>query len=444
MIKLILLSIQFIILIILAGLAVNNSYVVSIEYKDFIFSTSSSYIIASIIFIILIIFIFQSIYFKFRNNINEFKSNNKIKNKEKGYDAFMNGMIAIVNKDFKKAVIENRKVAKYLNDSTLHLLLKSETLKIEKKFEELSNTYEEMIANEKTKILGLRGLMEQYLRSQDYHHALIYGENLFKISPNIEKLYDTLVYIIGKTSNWQNLLSINEKAFSMKIIDKNIFSINKSIAFYEIAKIKKLDSQKEALKLMEKALDLRKNFAPYNSFYIDLLILNNKLNFARKFVSKIWNFSPHPDYKPKIKALSEKLNIDYDIFVKEITMNTKNQLESKILKAESLIYNEKWEAAKNELSPLLEHKPKKEICLLMSKIEEGDTNDPQKIDAWISRANYGEISNIWVCRITNISQENWSSVSNGGYFNSLEWTKPKSFDENLSPSFAKNKIGYIV
>ena len=55
-----------------------------------------------------------------------------------------------------------------------------------------------MIKNDKTKLLGLRGLMEQNLKAQDFHHALIYGENLFKISPYIEKIYETLVYIIGK------------------------------------------------------------------------------------------------------------------------------------------------------------------------------------------------------------------------------------------------------
>ena len=48
--------------------------------------------------------------------------------------------------------------------------------------------------------------------------------------------------------------------------------------------------------------------------------------------------------------------------------------------------------AKKQISNLLEHKPSKEVCLLMSKIEEGDTNDPQKINAWISRSNFGDLN----------------------------------------------------
>ena len=65
-----------------------------------------------------------------------------------------------------------------------------------------------MIKYKKTENLGYRGLMEQFLRSQDYHHAFIYGEKLFNNNPYIEKIYDTLVNIVVKTNNWQQLIII--------------------------------------------------------------------------------------------------------------------------------------------------------------------------------------------------------------------------------------------
>ena len=40
------------------------------------------------------------------------------------------------------------------------------------------------------------------------------------------------------------------------------------------------------------------------------------------------------------------------------------------------------------------------------------------------RAKNGEMSNLWVCSITNKSQNQWSSLSNSGYFNSLVWKQP--------------------
>ena len=84
-------------------------------------------------------------------------------------------MIAVANKDNKTALKSHKKMVSYLKDDpSLSLLLKSEVLKIEKKFPELNNVYEDMIKSKKTETLGYRGLMEQNLRNQDYHHAFLY------------------------------------------------------------------------------------------------------------------------------------------------------------------------------------------------------------------------------------------------------------------------------
>ena len=79
----------------------------------------------------------------------------------------------------------------------------------------------------------------------------------------------------------------------------------------------------------------------------------------------------------------------------------------------------------------------------MSEIEKGESNDPQKINAWISRSNFGELNNMWICRFTNISEEKWASVSKAGYFNSLEWKKVPSLAELPSSDIESNIIRYI-
>ena len=45
-----------------------------------------------------------------------------------------------------------------------------------------------------------------------------YIEKLFNLNPKIEKLYDTLVNIIAKTKNWNQLTVISDKAYSYNII----------------------------------------------------------------------------------------------------------------------------------------------------------------------------------------------------------------------------------
>ena len=137
------------------------------------------------------------------------------------------------------------------------------------------------------------------------------------------------------------------------------------------------------------------------------------------------------------------MKISYLDIAKLCKSNSSTEYETKILMTESLIDSEKWQEARTEISDLLSHKPSKEVCVLMSKIEEGDTNDPQKVDAWVTRSNYANFCKIWICQISGISQMDWNSVSNSGYFNSLKWQAPTTNQEIVNSKLSNNIIEYI-
>ena len=429
MFKILSITVQTSIILILVLVVFNNSFIISFEIKDFIYSVSSTYIFIPLLIFFVLIFLLQTFYFKTKFSFSKFIAIKKLQNKEKGYNAFVSGMIALANKDYKRAILESKKISNHLDDNpSLALLLKSEIFKVEKKYDELSVVYENMSKNKHTENLGYRGMMEQYLRAQDYHHAFIYGERLFNNNPFIEKIYDTLVSIIAKTNNWQQLLIISDRAFSKKIIDKKVYEENKSIGFFEIAKIKQLSEIEESLKYMQKALKLRKNFPPYIKLYINLLIQNKNYNLAKKSIKKAWNELPHAEYKESILSLAAHLEIEMSELVKYIAGTSYKNEESIILMVEAFVESKKWDDARNQIKDLLDVRPKKEVCLLMAKIEEGDSSDVQKINAWTQRAKDGAANNIWICTISKKSQQTWSSVSEAGYFNSLEWRQPIMLD----------------
>ena len=429
MFRILSITVQTSIILILVLVVFNNSFIISFEIKDFIYSVSSTYIFIPLLIFFVLIFLLQTFYFKTKFSFSKFIAIKKLQNKEKGYNAFVSGIIALANKDYKRAILESKKISNHLDDNpSLVLLLKSEIFKVEKKYDELSVVYENMSKNKHTENLGYRGMMEQYLRAQDYHHAFIYGERLFNNNPFIEKIYDTLVSIIAKTNNWQQLLIISDRAFSKKIIDKKVYEENKSIGFFEIAKIKQLSEIEESLKYMQKALKFRKNFPPYIKLYINLLIQNKNYNLAKKSIKKAWNELPHAEYKESMLSLAAHLEIEMSELVKYIAGTSYKNEESIILMVEAFVESKKWDDARNQIKDLLDVRPKKEVCLLMAKIEEGDSGDVQKINAWTQRAKDGAANNIWICTISKKSQQTWSSVSEAGYFNSLEWRQPIMLD----------------
>ena len=417
--------IQIIIIILLFSIIGNYSFKVLFEINDFTYSFSSNYLFFSAIILCLIMYFCFAFYFFLKNKIIKYKIDSNVIKIEKGYHAFTESMIAISNKNFKKAFIESKKVEKLLsNDKPISLLLKSEILKAQKKFGDLEQIYENMTKNETISTLGYRGLMELYLRNEDYHHALLYGEKLFENNPNIEKIYETLVQIVGKTKNWQRLIHLTQKALNHKIISKNVYNENTSIAYYEIALIKKDDSLQEALDFLNKAIKLRDNFIPYAILLINILQNNNEVGKAKKELKKFWKKKPHYELiQPTIslaKFISKSpLSMAYDF----VGHNPQNKEEIELL-VQASIEEKKWSKAREHIKPLLSPNPSKKVCEFMAIIEREENNNIQISDAWKSRGAKGDLNHIWICAVTEIVQNEWTSISKGGYFNSLQWKKP--------------------
>ncbi len=422
---------QFLILIIALTFIFTNPFIISLDIGNLKYSFSSNLLSVVFISFIFLLYLVFYLFFRSRLSLGKYLLKNKYNKIERGYLHFVDAMIAVANKDNKTALKSHKKMVSYLKDDpSLSLLLKAEVLKIEKKFPELNNVYEDMIKSKKTETLGYRGLMEQNLRNQDYHHAFLYGEKLFSINPNIEKLYDTLIFIAAKTKNWNQIVLLSDKAFSHKIISKNDLNENKSVGFYEIAKIKYDSDIKDSLKNILKALDLKKNFPPYVKLHLEIIAgLNDKRNL-KKLIKKYWILNP----SSLLRSIIIKILNDNDLseikFINEIINNNAREEESKKLLIYFAIKNSNWEVARKNISGMIGVNPSKEICYFMSDIELGENNDKQKSDAWIMRAENASIEDTWICRISNQTQDEWSTLSNSGNYNSLVWTTHKMLRQN--------------
>ena len=116
MIRLFIIFIQLALLVFLASVIVNYSFPIAITFNEIILSTSTSILIFLIIAIIFLILFIQRIVFFFKQKFFRFKFNRQKSSYEKGYYAFTQGMIALANKDYRRAIQENKKVSYHLKD----------------------------------------------------------------------------------------------------------------------------------------------------------------------------------------------------------------------------------------------------------------------------------------------------------------------------------------
>jgi len=426
MLRFLIISLQLILLLSITIFLISNSFNISFDIGDLSYSFSSNLLVIAIVVFTLLVVLINFIYFKTKFIFQKYSYIKKFERTQKGYDFFVESMIALFNKDNKTAINSARKMKGILKEEkSLNLLLQSEILKIEKKSDELNDVYDLMIKNNKTKTLGYRGLMEQSLQKQDYHHAFIYGEKLFLLNPKIEKLYQTLLSVVAKSKNWNQLINITDKAYSNKIIKKIEANENKSIALFEIAKIKMKSDRNEAINLIEKAISLKGNFSPYIKLYAQLLFESNNNTKAQKILMKYWNQSPSNLLRSSITDVLKENKINEIEFIHRLISKNQNNEESKKLLVDFAIYFNNWGLARDNIKGLIGSNPSREICLFMSEIELGEFNDIQKSEGWKLRGNNAGSDYYWVCKFTNNPQKNWSALSDSGHFNSLEWIQPK-------------------
>ncbi len=433
MYKLIIFIIQLLLILTIVTYIFTNPFIISLDIGNLKYSFSSNIFAGISISIIFLIYLFFYIFFKSRLSINNYILKNKYKKIEKGYLYFVEAMIALANKDNKKAIKFHKKMNTFIKDDpSLSLLLRSEVYKIERKHNQLSEVYEIMIKSKNTETLGYRGLMEQNLNNHDYHHAFLYGEKLFNLSPSIDKLYETLTYIIAKTKNWNQLISISDKAYSKKVINKEVLYENKSIAYYEIASITFESNLKESINNINKAIGLKNNFPPYIKLHLELIARSQNFILLKKLIKKYWSLNANSIVRTIITQIITDYKLDDLSFINNIIKHNSNDNESKKLLIYFAIKCQEWDIARQNISGLIGPNPTREICLFMADIELGENNDKQKSDSWIMRAENIIIENTWICKITNQSQNEWNSLSNSGYFNSLVLHNSKMIEKNLN------------
>ena len=224
--------IQLVFLVIAFLWIISLNQKVDFFWDGIIFTSKASIILFAIIFLIFIILIIQRLYLYIRHSPKRIKNTLEIRNYKKGISAIVKSFTAMFNNDTKELLIQSDKIESYLKDNPISLILKAEAARKAKKFDLAEQHYNKMLLDSNTKTLGLKGLLEQNLKKQDYHHALIYAEEIY----NIQILGFTLFFIVA--------------------IIIGVFCFSISNIFHQNSIIKKLMSKARTHKTFGKLFDI--------------------------------------------------------------------------------------------------------------------------------------------------------------------------------------------
>ncbi|MEM9128938.1 MAG: heme biosynthesis HemY N-terminal domain-containing protein, partial [Pseudomonadota bacterium] len=121
---------------------------------------------------------------------------------EKGYRALSEGILALASGEGDVAIAQARKAEKFLKKPALTNLITAQAAEMSGDRRQAEEVYKRLLQNEKTRFVGVRGILRQKLADGETQTALKLAQTAFSLKPKHEEVQDTLLMLQAQNKDW--------------------------------------------------------------------------------------------------------------------------------------------------------------------------------------------------------------------------------------------------
>ncbi|MDG1862387.1 MAG: heme biosynthesis HemY N-terminal domain-containing protein [Yoonia sp.] len=366
--------------------------------------------------------------FKFLNGDETAISRYFDRNREKkGYEALAEGMMALASGEGHLAMTKAQRADKLLKQPQLTNLLTAQAAEMTGDTRKAEETYKKLLNDDKTRFVGVRGIMKQKLAEGDTETALKLAEKAFALKPKHEETQDVLLKLQAEKSDWKGARATLGAKLKSGNLPRDVHKRRDAVlALSEAKEILDEGSSIEAREAAIEANRLSPDLIPAAVMAARGYIAAGNARYATRVLTKTWAASPHPD----IAAAFAEIAPDETPAVRikrfqTLIKQSPNHPETKMLLAELNIAAEDFPAAKRALGDLNETDPTSRSLTLMAAIERGQGADDVVVRGWLARALTAPRGPQWVCETCGNIHAVWGPTCNNcGSFDTLAWKTP--------------------
>lgn len=366
--------------------------------------------------------------FKFLNGDETAISRYFDRNREKkGYEALAEGMMALASGEGHLAMTKAQRADKLLKQPQLTNLLTAQAAEMTGDTRKAEETYKKLLNDDKTRFVGVRGILKQKLAEGDTETALKLAEKAFALKPKHEETQDVLLKLQAEKSDWKGARATLGAKLKSGNLPRDVHKRRDAVlALSEAKEILDEGSSIEAREAAIEANRLSPDLIPAAVMAARGYIAAGNARYATRVLTKTWAASPHPD----IAAAFAEIAPDETPAVRikrfqTLIKQSPNHPETKMLLAELNIAAEDFPAAKRALGDLNETDPTSRSLTLMAAIERGQGADDVVVRGWLARALTAPRGPQWVCETCGNIHAVWGPTCNNcGSFDTLAWKTP--------------------
>lgn len=354
----------------------------------------------------------------------------------KGHAALSESVLAIASGEGKLGRDKAVKAAKYLNRPNVTDVLLAQAAELTGDRAEASAAYCRLLQDDRTRFVGIRGLMQQKLDEGDTVKALQLAQKAYAIKPRHGDLQDTLLRLQTTQGDWKGArATLQDKRRQGRLPKDVMIRRDAVLALQEASEILAKGDSASAREAAISANRASPDLIPAALLAARSHIAQGDSRNASRVLQKAWGRHPHPalaaayaDIVPDETPAARLRRFD-----NLMRQNPKHE-ETRLLNAELLLSAEDFPGARRALGDLAQSHPTVRTLSIMAAIERGEGADDAVVRGWLTRALTASRGPQWVCDKCHNVMAEWAPVCDScGSFDTLTWREP---DESQVAAYA--------
>ncbi len=347
------------------------------------------------------------------------------RNRERrGYQALAEGMMALASGEGRLAMSKAARAERFLNKPELTNLITAQAAEMTGDRKKAEAVYKQLLADDQTRFVGVRGLMKQKLADGETGVALKLAEKAFSLKPGHEETQDTLLRLQAEHADWIGARTTLNAKLKHGSLPRDVHKRRDAVLALSEARDVLADGKEiEAREAAIEANRLSPDLIPAAALAARTYIEQGKPRYAARVLKKAWEVQPHPDLAAAFAEIEPKESPEGRIKrFRTLTKSTPDNAETKMLMAELYIAAEDFPAARKALGDLPETDPTARVLTLMAAVERGEGSDDSVVRGWLTRALNAARGPQWICDNCGTVHGEWVPVcSHCKSFDTISW-----------------------
>lgn len=350
------------------------------------------------------------------------------RHEQKGFEALADGMVALAAGEGKTAVAKAAKAERYLNRPELTHLINAQAAELTGDGPRALRYYKSLLSNDRTRFVGIKGILKQKLAEGDTDTALKLAEKAFAIRPDHAETMNTLFALQSAKAEWRGASKTIAAEVKARMLPRDVGQRREAVlALAEARALLESGDIAAGKAAALKANKLAPVLVPAAVLAAEMHMLDDGTRAAGNVLRKTWGLNPHPDLAAAFAEIEpdETSSARIKRFASLIKRNPGHE-ESKLLQAELALADEDFPAARRAIRGLIEEKPQPRVLTIMAAVEKGEGAEDKVVHAWLNKALSAPRGPQWICDSCGKIHGQWAPIcDNCSGFDTLDWKEPK-------------------